>query len=110
MRRTAATIAAVLTLAAGLAPSGAWAYCSEPSMWDSAPSAPYCLSDYKYSGSHSCGEWEIDRYIADINSYIRELSSYAEEARSFGNSAISFANSAIEYAECEANDARSGLE
>lgn len=103
-------------LLAGLPLSGAWAYCSEPSMWGSKPSAPYgkptapyCLSGYSYSGKHSCDQYEIDRYISEINSYIRELNNYAEEARSFAESAISFANSAIDYADCEAEDAKSGL-
>lgn len=115
MKKLVLTVFSAMLLA-GLPLSGAWAFCSEPSMWDSKPSAPYgkpsapyCLSDYQFSGKHSCDEYEINSYINSINSYIRELNNYASEARSFAESAISFANAAIDYADCEAEDAKSGL-
>ena len=95
------------------------AFCSEPSMYSSPPSAPgfyskpdapFCLSGYSYSGTHTCDSWEIDSYINEINDYIRQLNHYADEANSFARSAINFANEAADYARCEANDVKSEIE
>jgi hypothetical protein len=85
----------ILTLSMGMALAGnVSAFCSKPSMYNLAPSAPsisrpsppYCLSGYKYSGTHTCDEWETQSYINEINNYISELSDYAQEA---GNVPIS---------------------
>jgi hypothetical protein len=95
---------------------GAYAFCSNPSFYSNAPdppygkpSAPFCLSGYKFSGTHECDSWEIDSYIDDINRYIRELGNYVDEAVSFANEAASFANEAANYAECESREAQSEL-
>lgn len=102
-----------------LAPNIANAYCSEPSMYGGAPSAPgsfskpsppYCLSGYGYTRSHTCSDWEIDSYIDGVNDYIRKLNNFANEARDFANSAINFANDAADYANCEAKDVKSEFE
>lgn len=92
----------------------AHAYCSEPSVFLQTPSAPtyekpstpYCLSGYKYSQTHSCSEWEIERFIDDINDYVQSLNSFAEEANGLARAAIDFANQAQEYATCEADLAK----
>lgn len=106
----------LLTLWVVLPLSNAEAYCSEPSMYEttpsapssySKPSAPYCLSGYSYTRKHTCNQWEIDSYIDEVNDYIRKLNDYADEARSFANSAIAFANEAADYAKCEADDVKS---
>jgi hypothetical protein len=76
----------------------------------SKPSAPYCLSGYRYSGKHTCDNWEIQSYIDEINEYIRKLNEYAEEARDFAQNAINFADEANEYAGCEANEAKEELQ
>ncbi|WP_228866183.1 hypothetical protein [Roseibium aggregatum] len=96
--------------------NSAFAFCSEPSLYESAPDAPgsfykpdvpYCLSQYKWTSKHTCDQWEIDSYISDVNDYIRKLNDYADEARDFAEAATNFANDAIDYAECEAEDAKS---
>lgn len=94
----------------------AGAFCSAPSFGESAPDepssynrpdVPYCLSEYSWSGKHTCEQWEIDSYISEVNDYIRKLNDYADEARDFADSSVNFANEAIEYAECEANEVKS---
>ena len=99
--------------------SGAYAYCGQPSLYSSLPSPPgsyqkpslpYCLSDYKYSGKHSCNSWEIDTYIDGINEYIRALENYVAEAYSFAGEASDYANQAAEYARCESENAKSEFE
>lgn len=96
-----------LILLITVVPTDASEYCFEPSMDGSPPSAPgtyskpsapYCLSGYKYSGKHTCDRWEIDNFINEINDYIGNLNYYAEEARSYANEAIEFANDAADYA------------
>lgn len=96
----------------------AFAFCSPPSMYSSAPDAPgsyskphipYCLSDYRFSGEHTCKQWEIDSYVNEINDYIRDLNSYIEEAANFAYEASRYAEDAKAYGECEANEAREPL-
>ncbi len=98
-----------------LAPSPAHAFCSEPSFYELAPDAPgsyekpeipYCLSDYSYSGSHTCDDWEIDSYFDDVNNYIDKLNDYVQEANEMARRAARFAEEAYEYAKCEVNDVR----
>lgn len=88
-------------------PLEAFAWCSEPSA-PSAPSSfdepdvPYCLTDYKYSGKHTCDSWEVDSYINDYDDYIRKLNTYVSEAFSFADDAQSFAKCKAEEAKDEA--------
>lgn len=91
------------------------AFCSEPSMYAMAPSAPgsfsrpsppFCLGSYQMSGQHSCSEWEISNFIDEINAYIQELNDYAREAQRFAADAAAFADDAIDYAQCEAASAK----
>ena len=102
---------AVPLLCSGVAP--AFSYCSEPSFSENAPEAPRsyqrpdvpdCLSDYKYSGRHTCDEYEIDSFIRETNDYIRLLNDYASEAEEFANEASTFARDAADYARCERNE------
>jgi hypothetical protein len=81
------------------------------------PSPPYCLAGFRYSRTHTCDQWEIDRYVNDINDYIKKLNTYAEEANEFAAKAAefakdanSFAQSAYDYAKCEAADVKSEIE
>ena len=99
--------------------SDANAFCSEPSMYETPPSAPgsyskpdvpFCLNQYSYTRKHTCSQWELNNYIEEINDYIRKLKAYVDEANSFANSATDFANEAAEYANCEAQDAKSAIE
>lgn len=89
------------------------AYCSEPSFSDNAPDAPgtyqrpdapYCLNEYKYTGRHSCDQYEIDSFINEVNNYIRALNEYAENAAEFAREAETFANEASDYARCERDE------
>lgn len=93
------------------------AYCSSPSFSENAPSAPggepnspYCLSGYRYSRTHTCESYEIDRYVNEINDYIRELNQYANEANNFAQAAIDFANEASAFARCKADEAKEDIE
>ena len=113
---TTKTHAKLAVIFAVCIPSWGFAYCSEPSFSESEPDAPssyqkpsvpYCLSEYSYSGKHTCDEWEIDSYFDEVNRYIRKLRDYVQEAKEFANEAIQFANEAVEYANCEAKDVKS---
>ena len=104
-----------------LCPGATLAYCGEPSFsgygpsfHGSAPAAPltyqkpgvpFCLSSYRYTGEHDCGQWELDRYFQEVNDYIGDLEDYVAEAnefaadvRAFAEEAIAFANQASVYA------------
>ncbi len=118
-------------------PTSSGAFCSEPSFYSSEPSfsaiepsapssysrpdAPFCLSDYSYTGTHSCGEWELNNYFNEVDNYINELNDYIEDANRFAADAIAYAIEAREFAEsvsyfadeiysyanCEADDVKS---
>ena len=94
--------------------SQALSYCSEPSMYASAPDAPssyskpskpYCMSSYQFTGKHDCSEWELSQYLSEVEDYIEKLRGYAEAAQNFAEEAISFSSDAIDYANCEIRDA-----
>ena len=117
-------------------PSAISAFCSEPSFYGSEPSfpetapsapssyqkptIPYCLSSYSYSGTHTCEEYELDAYFAEVNEYIDHLNeyvaesvefsdaatAYAKEAIEFANSATEFADEVYSYSECEAENVK----
>lgn len=93
-----------------LSASSAWG-CSEPYTSLSLPSppgsfskpdVPYCLSSYRYSGSHSCEDWELSSYQSDVEEYVEKLQSYASEAADIARKAVNYAQEAEEYARCEA--------
>lgn len=78
------------------------AFCNEPNAPDppgtfSKPDVPYCLSEFSYSGKHSCESYEIDSYKSEVEDYVRELKNYASEAESYYSDAV-------EYANCEIQD------
>jgi len=93
--------------------SGATAYCSEPYFSQSPPDTPssyhkpdvpYCLSEYGFSGKHSCEDYEIDMYFDEVNDYIQKLNDYSSEAINFANETARYANEVTDYARCEADD------
>jgi hypothetical protein len=97
-------------------PLQAYAFCSEPSEnidfpdppgSISRPSVPFCLSSYKYSGTHTCDQWEIDSYQRKIRDYVSELQTFMSEAYDAAKEAADFATEAEEYARCEADDVAS---
>lgn len=90
------------------------ASCFEPNFFNSIPSAylrrpsvPYCLSNYSYSGQHSCDQWEIDSYLSDIDNYIDDLNAFIDEANRFASDARQYASEVYEFAECEAREVQS---
>ena len=100
-------------------PSNAYAFCREPSIYLTKPSAPnsqwkplmpICMSNYRSSGRHTCKSWQVDSYINKINDYIHDLNNYVDKATKFANSAIEFANDASDYADCQAKDVKSGFD
>lgn len=97
----------------------AWSFCSSPSFYGDEPTppssfqkpdAPYCLSGYRYTRSHSCDQWELDQYIDEVNDYINDLNNFVDSATEFANAAIEFQNEAARYAQCEAEEAKSEIE
>ncbi len=68
------------------------------------PSAPFCLSGYKFSRTHTCSDWEISRYQSEIEEYVSKLRTFANEAVEAANEAIRFAEDAKAHAKCEAED------
>ncbi|MDR7029824.1 hypothetical protein [Rhizobium rosettiformans] len=95
------------------ASSNAWAYCYEPSesfsppegpSSYSKPSVPYCLSSYRFSGEHTCEQWEIDSYQRDVEEYVDKLQVYMNEAAEVARQAATFAEEVETYARCEAEE------
>ncbi len=70
---------------------------SAPSSY-SKPDVPYCLTEYSYSGKHTCEDYEISSYFNEIEDYIDDLNTYIQEAQQFANEAKSYANEAIDFA------------
>lgn len=96
-------LASALLLSSGLA----HAFCIEPmaprvSVFSVEPSAPYCLSGFKYSGQHSCTRNDLDQYRRDVEKYIREMTEYGTQVQA---AARKYTNEAQEYAVCQANRA-----
>ncbi len=83
----------VLTL---IMTADAFAICFEPSPpWGGAPSkphVPFCVNEW--NNTHTCDDWEIERYNADVQRYNREVQEYIDELREY-------VEDAVEYAECE---------
>jgi hypothetical protein len=93
--------------------ASSYAFCYEPSLTVSVPDAPgsfarpsvpYCLSDYSWSGRHTCDSWELDSYKRNVDDYIAQLNRYIEEANDLASSVRRFAEEAYDYAVCEANE------
>lgn len=101
----------ILILALGLVPIVANAFCSSPTApFDSLPPPPsafsqprepFCLSDYKYTGRHTCSSWELESYFNDVEQYAEELRRFADDAKAYANEVIDYANDAVDYANCE---------
>ncbi|APX12178.1 hypothetical protein [Tateyamaria omphalii] len=93
------------------------AFCFEPKMHESPPdfyfvskpSAPYCLSGYRYSGTHTCNDWEIDSYLSDVDRHLAELNAYVDEYLAFANEAAAKYEEAVEFAQCSAQAATEEL-
>ena len=113
--RRHAVFAACL-LGAALSGGAARAYCSAPSLYGSPPdtaagltkpSPPFCMSAHRFSGTHTCDSWEIDRYTGAVNEYIRKLNRYADDARDYARRVLIFAHEAEDYADCAIKETES---
>lgn len=96
-------LASALVLTSGVAHS----FCMEPtpprvSVFAVEPSAPFCLSGFKYSGKHSCTRYDLDRYKREVEDFIRQMTEYGTEAQA---AARKYATEAQDYAVCRANSA-----
>lgn len=87
----------------------AFGYCSKPSagiFFDfpepsiSRPNMPYCLSEFHYSRTHTCEEWEIQSYLSEVEDYQRQLERYLDEVNDFMDEAKDLADDAERYANC----------
>ena len=90
--------------------SPAYSYCSEPTLWSDKPDPPpsyhkpdipYCLSDYSWSGEHSCDDWEIENYFDEVEDYQRKLRQYLAEVEDYQVAVEDYVSEAITYAKCE---------
>lgn len=102
----------ILAMVGTTANTSAGAFCSEPSFSGSPtdapgtfeePDVPYCLQDYRWSGRHSCEDYEIDAYQNDVDEFLRKLNSYTNEVVSFANEASNFSE-ASSYARCKSDE------
>ncbi|MDO9029763.1 MAG: hypothetical protein Q7V09_04970 [Hydrogenophaga sp.] len=96
-------LASALVLTSGVAHS----FCMEPtaprvSVFAVEPSAPFCLSGFKYSGKHSCSRYDLDRYKSEVEDFIRQMTEYGTQAQA---AARKYATEAQDYAVCRANSA-----
>lgn len=76
----------------------AGAFCSEPSVYMSAPSkpsVPFCVNEW--NNTHTCDEWEIQGYYDD-------LEFYQYQAQEFINALNIYVSEASEYARCRARE------
>ena len=116
MRTTIRTFPLIALYLVGLGTSGhSYAFCSEPAMgsvsvfgvssFSSPPSPPFCLSGYRYSGKHSCDEWELSSYRSAVEDYVEGYKRYQAEAL---NVAQRFLDDANEYSRCRINEAIDG--
>jgi hypothetical protein len=116
MRTNVRTLALIAIFLAGLGTSDhSYAFCSEPtvaavnvfgvSSFSSPPSPPFCLSGYRYSGKHSCSEWELSSYRSAVEDYVEGYKRYQAEAL---NVAKRFLDDANEYSRCRINEAIDG--
>lgn len=114
MKRLCAAIGLVLLSAQHAQP-----YCAKPSaslFFDFPepptvrPTAPYCLLDFKYSGTHSCDEWEIDAYLNELETYRLRLVRYLNDVQEFVNTTDEMADQARRFADCSMKEALSEVE
>lgn len=96
--------------------TSASAFCYPPSFNESMPDAPgsftkpdvpFCLSEYRWNGYHTCDDWELNSYFDEVDDYIRDLESYYADVATFANVALAHADEALAYARCEANEVSS---
>lgn len=88
-------------------PMNAFAFCSAPTAPDAPslygrptkPQVPYCVD--VYSRTHTCDDWQIDSYNAELANYQSELDLYFRRLKSYVSEADSFAADALAYAQCE---------
>lgn len=107
--------AVIIALSSG----SAFAFCSQPSpgiLFDfpepyiSEPTVPFCLSGYKYTGEHTCTEWEVDSYFSELEQYQSDLDSYISDVNDFMRKARRHAEEAEEYADCSMKEALAEIE
>jgi len=85
----------------------AWALCFEPSARDAPltiyrpdkPSTPYCVNTV--TNTHTCDDWEIEAYKADLEQYRSEVNEYIRKLKNYISEAETFYNEVVDYAKCE---------
>lgn len=68
---------------------------------------PFCLAEFKFSGHHSCDDYEIPRYKSEIDDYIGKLQTYVNDAFEAASEASSYAKEVESYAKCEVEEVSS---
>ena len=69
----------------------ALAYCYEPSAPYNKPQkpyVPYCVNEW--AGTHSCDDWEINNYYAELESYNYEVQSYINQLNKYIEEAVEY--------------------
>lgn len=92
----------------------AYAYCSEPRLFERVPEAPsshnrpnvpVCMKDR----DRACTDRDVSDYERAVDDYVRKLNDYVRDVVSYGNDVRDHAQEAQKYAECEVRDIQSEL-
>lgn len=89
-----------------------FAFCSLPTLYVSAPSspllikpsAPYCLSNFKYTKKHNCSQFEIDNYISSVKSYLKNMSEYNNAVSDYSKNVATYSQEITEYTQCKSKE------
>lgn len=87
-------------------PPLAGAFCTDPiapsfqyfSGKPTPPIVPYCVD--QYSNTHTCNDWEIQTYNADIDRFNQELEAYVAEIRRYARDIDSYYDAASAHVRC----------
>lgn len=90
----------------------ALAFCPEPSLPNPPPSylrptkptVPLCVNQFQ--GTHTCDDWVVSTYNADVERYNAGLDGYFRALETFVAEAERYAADAYRFATCEIDDLR----
>ena len=85
------------------------AFCASPTapeppssfMKPHKPSVPFCIN--QYDNTHTCDDWQIQSYNADVDRYNRDVEDYIRKLKYYVAEVDRFTSDAVSYAKCEAS-------
>lgn len=98
-------------MALSIAPSIAQAACFPPAAPREAqnvppalpyvviPTTPRCFASYEYSGNHSCGQQELNRYLSSLQRYQDQLDRFHEDLVTYAQQKVRQSGLMVEYAD-----------